>query len=463
MRPRRSTTLLLCLLPLVGWAVPGCPESGGDRSAGGSFWEGLETGPDGTVRPAAPEETPAEKPAWSLASLFTSGASGDAKEGNYTVLLSACTSPTGHVQQAKRYKQATERHAGWKNLFIVHKTDHSLLYWGRYKRLDDARPNLKKAKAYRTPTKLRVYAKAIIVPMPGKEDPGPAEWRLDNAPRKWVYTVLRATFYDVPEADYIGRRKFALDYCRQLRKEGIEAYYKHDVAQSIVTIGLFDASAVEFVRKGKRIQRIVRNGRVKAIFRRFPNLAVNGREKLITTIDVKTGKKRKTPAPTYLTEVPRSDAFQTASAGPRQAATSAAPGIIACELRIVRVADGSVLCATGGRTTTDNIENLARVLVHKLGKDPKAKGKSIAVASFRDRTKTPQGLVMADEFAFKAMAALLESGWFIVRERVDLSKVAPGKALDDPAVVKSPNVRQKVAHLDYVVLGSVALSEPSGS
>jgi len=241
-----------------------------------------------------------------LADLFKKkpDTSGGAKEGTYTILLAVCRSPAGHVNQAKHYKFYTEKHAGWKHMFILHKENHSLLYWGKYKTTKAAQPNLKKAKAYKTPTGIKVYSKAIVVPVPGKQV-GPPEWRLTDTPSKYVFTILRATFHDVPEADYIGRRQFAVDYCEQLRKKGVAAYYHHDPTQSIVTIGLYERGAVAEVRKGKKYQRLVRDQRIKDTFKRYPHLAVNGRQKIITMVAPKTGKKYQTPASTYLMIIPR--------------------------------------------------------------------------------------------------------------------------------------------------------------
>ena len=237
--------------------------------------------------------------------LFTRSASGDAEDGTYTILLAICRGPGSHIEQAKYYKKATEKHAGWKNLLVLHKENHSLLYWGRYRTVADAQPNLKKAKAYLTPAKIKVYSKAIVVPMPGTENPGPSEWDLAKTSDKYRYTVLRAAFYDVPEADYVGRRQFAVDYCRLLRRKNVPAYFKHDAAQSIVTIGLFDKDAVSVVKSGQKYRQVVRDQRINSVFKQYPYVAVNGRQKLVSSVDAKTGRAVKTPVTTYLIRIPR--------------------------------------------------------------------------------------------------------------------------------------------------------------
>ncbi len=250
--------------------------------------------------------------------------SGGAKEGNFTILLHICRG-TGmsHIEEAKLYKANTEKYAGWDNLFIVHKEDHSLLFWGRYARLDDAQPNLKKAKEYLTPAKIKVYAKAIVVPLPGKEEVGPPEWNLDNTDPNYVYTVLVAEFHDV-----LGYRDFAFQYCKYLRGEGRLAFYRHTATGSVVTIGLFKKAAITDTSKDGKTTRTINDPAITALFRQFPKLAVNGREDKVAVVDPKTNQvvidpktklPRKIAAPSYLTVIPREKAPNAAATKPRAA------------------------------------------------------------------------------------------------------------------------------------------------
>ncbi|HUT00891.1 MAG TPA: hypothetical protein VM031_00440 [Phycisphaerae bacterium] len=457
----RANRFMLCLALLAGWFPSGCREAAPSRPKPRAWWDQNATTP--TPQPASP--TRAEESKNLLAGLFgPSPSSGGAKDGNYTILLSVCRGPGSHVKQAKYYKEATERHAGWKHLFIVHREHHSLLYWGKYKTMKDAQPNLKKAKVYRTPAKLPVYAKAILVPIPGKEDPGPAEWKLTNTPPEYVYSVLVAEFYDVVEAGYMGRRKFAVDYCRQLRQKNLPAYYKHDPGSSIVAVGLFDRSAVQFLRKGNRVERVLRDKRIRQLFKQFPNIAVNGRQKLLTAINPKTRKTQKIPAPTYLMKIPREPVGPTAVAGKaRPAGQKAPPEAVTCELKVVQVSNGTVVTAVRGVGRTDRLPRLAQLLVSKIDKDSATKGKPLAVADFRDRGKKPRADGLCEELAYRTMAALLREGWFEVKQRVSLRKALPEKDLDNPDAVKIPKVRQKLSGLEYVVMGGVVVSELGGS
>ena len=251
--------------------------------------------------------------------------SGGAEKGNYTILLYVCRGPGSHIAQAKRYKANTEKYAGWKYLFIVHKEDHSLLFWGKYAKLKDAQPNLKTAKAYLTPAKVKVFTKAIVVPLPGKERVGPPEWDLDKTDPKYVYTVLVAEFHDVPDAvdergksaPYVGREKFAVDLCKQLRQQGMAAFYKHSTVDSIVTVGLFGKNAIQDINQKGKIVRKVNDPAINMIFQKMPKLAVNGREKILTTVDARTKRHKKVPAPSYLMRIPRETIQNAATTKPR--------------------------------------------------------------------------------------------------------------------------------------------------
>ena len=313
---RRCAAFLACVgfvlcavTPWAGCSAAAGPSAGGTDAPKHDLWGKDEPSPAPTADGAGSASAGRADPhAGGLLDIFKGkDTSGGAEDGAFTILLTICNSPSGHAEQAKYYKQATEKHAGWKYLFVVHKEDHSELYWGKYKTREDAEPNLKKAREYTTPANVQVFATAVVMPVPGKDDIGPPEWRLDTTPDKYVYTVMLAEFYDVPQANYVGRRKFAVEYCQQLREKGFAAYYRHDPASSIVTVGLFEASAVVLIKKGDKTQRDVRDPRINALFAQFPNLAVNGRQMLIRAVKGETKQVQQIPASTFLMVIPRED------------------------------------------------------------------------------------------------------------------------------------------------------------
>lgn len=215
---------------------------------------------------------------------------------DYTILLWVLSDPQTHPTDAKQLKESIERQTGWENIFIVNKTNHSALYWGKYRTPKAAQANLKLAKSYHTSAGIPLFAKSIIMPLPGKQI-GPGEWNLANATGK--HTVIVAVFYNVSEADYVGRKRFAVQYCKQLRDEGFEAYYRHGPAKSFITIGAFGASAVEKVTEGKKTRIIIHEQRIKEIMKRFPFLAVNGRKQYVVKFDPKTRRQKRVASRSY--------------------------------------------------------------------------------------------------------------------------------------------------------------------
>ncbi|MDY7009364.1 MAG: hypothetical protein SVV80_01245 [Planctomycetota bacterium] len=226
------------------------------------------------------------------------------QEDHYSILLSVHNDPANHVQHADYYKKVLTEEIGWRDVFVVHKGGHSEVFWGRYRTLKDAERNLKTAKEYRAANGAAIFAKAIVIPFPGK-DTGPAEWNLNNAPESVYYSLLVSIFRDDPENNYVGRRRFAVDYCRRLREGGYEAYFQHGPAVSHVTIGAFGKKAVT-VGKGPRGETMkINEPAIKLLQKDFEFLALNGRSVDEVIRDQRTGKQiRLARKKTYLIRVP---------------------------------------------------------------------------------------------------------------------------------------------------------------
>ena len=244
-----------------------------------------------------------QAPAWSPLKRSAAGSPGGAKEvkEGYGVLLQVFTNPASHAEDANYYKTQTERLAKWEGLFIVTKGDHSELYWGRFPTMEAAAETLKTAKAYRSPAGIAVYPQALVVPL-GGEDVGPAEWNLSSAPGD--YTVVVAVFYDLREAKYFGRKQNAVEYCRQLRDQGHDAYYHHGPSQSTVSVGAFPASAVKKVVTEEAVRLDILDPRVDLIVKQFKQLAVNGYSEKRTVVDPATGMAKQVTAEPYLAHIP---------------------------------------------------------------------------------------------------------------------------------------------------------------
>jgi len=232
---------------------------------------------------------------------FSFARAGADNKGRYTILLYTFIGPR-HVEQSAYYKRSTEKMAGWKGLYVVHEDNLSKLFWGKYRSFEAAQPHLKRAHQFQTKARVKVYAGALVVAVPG-EDVGPAEWNLRGA--EGAYSVVVAVFFDVPKEGYAGRKKFAADYCRRLRKNGYEAYYFHGANRSAVSIGAFGAECVKQVRHGDHAEIIPNDPRIKKIMADFPRLAVNGSGKAVSIFNPNTRQYDTVIQKTYLVKIPR--------------------------------------------------------------------------------------------------------------------------------------------------------------
>ncbi len=97
----------------------------------------------------------------------------------------------------------------------------------------------------------------------GETASGPPEWDLANA--DGVYTLQVGVTYNT--AEFRERVQAAVDWVRDLRSRGHEAYYYHDASKSLVTVGRFDESAVTTGSDGRpRYSSAVRELRAKEEF-----------------------------------------------------------------------------------------------------------------------------------------------------------------------------------------------------
>ncbi len=208
-------------------------------------------------------------------------------EDAHTILLEILRDPATHVRDANYYREMLEKNAGWKGVFVIHKAGHSELFWGRYSSVGAAQENLGKAKAYRPPSGDPIFAKAIVVPLPGK-DIGPAEWNLKNA--KAAYSLLVAVFKDDPERKYVGRRRRAVELCEQLRKSHCEAYFHHGRTSSDVTVGAFPPQSIGIRRTRTGPQLDIRDPKIRLLQKQFPHLLLNGNTIADVRRDPRTGR-----------------------------------------------------------------------------------------------------------------------------------------------------------------------------
>ena len=227
------------------------------------------------------------------------GRKADDSGDQYSILLMTVPGAQ-HIQQAKYFEEQTRKQTGWRDVYLVHKEDHSLLFRGKYTSIEHAEKYLRQAKKFRSRAGTQPFPRAMTVPLAGKVI-GPPEWNIENV--QCDYTVLIATFHNTEEV--AGRKKAAVETCRWLRERGWDAYYHHGLTESGVMIGRFDRSVAKMVqRPGHPPEMMVISPKVKAVQKEFPQLAINGAQELKVHKDAKTGKVYKVPVRTKLIHHP---------------------------------------------------------------------------------------------------------------------------------------------------------------
>ena len=150
----------------------------------------------------------------------------------------------------------------------------------------------------------------------------------------------------------------------------------------------------------------------------------------------------------------------SASQAPQPAVLPAAPaGTVSCDVRIIRVSDGTAVGEAGGRCQADDLQSLAKALVGKLKDDMLVRDETIAVGSLRNRSGGEAGKIVADEVADKIAGALISAKWFEVKERIDLRGLLEEKDLETAAIVQNPKLKQKLGGIKYLLIGGVTVSQ----
>ncbi len=243
---------------------------------------------------------------WILAAMaiLTTGCLPIAEEGdpNYTILLAAVSGPI-HVDTVRDMKQDVEARTEWDDLFVLHEDGMSYLYKGEYVSINGARWDLRKVHRFKI-EKIKPFERAMTVALPSTLI-GPPEYDLTRA--RGTYTLVVAKFYDVPKQGYIGRQRYAIDHCKNLREEGHDAFYYHSGVNSYVTVGNFPESAYRMGISDNDVptKDIVYDPKLAKLMEDFRALAVNGNVEyqIITSRRGTAGQKRTSIS--YIMKIPK--------------------------------------------------------------------------------------------------------------------------------------------------------------
>ncbi|MSR29281.1 MAG: hypothetical protein EXS03_06885 [Phycisphaerales bacterium] len=262
----------------AAWSVPGAPQIGQRKAP-----------PPTDESPAAKDPTPP--------------AAGD--DRRWSVLLMSFTGDDHRQLAITACEQIRKRHPTLAEAFVRTKTKGSVVVVGRFKSPKDpeAKPTLKNAQSV-VDGGVRPFARAMLTRWESSRDqnPGPLDLRharVINPEARRLYSMEVAVWSDFGSAELSVEeiRKKAEAHTRQLRTQGIEAYYFHDddKRMSIVTIGVFGEDAYN-------PQTMLYSDAVEAVKKRYPNLLVNGEELMRLK---RPGSSETTPEQTLLVEVPQ--------------------------------------------------------------------------------------------------------------------------------------------------------------
>ncbi len=168
------------------------------------------------------------------------------KGARYTIYCTAFSGPM-HVQEATDAKSKIFETTKDKNWYVVHEQDQSTLYYGYYqtfehqdnaKEADRAHKDLDRVRAMTNTMEERPFAHAQPVPLIAPDPAAPPEWNLANAKGYWTLQI--GAYKDSPE-----RKQYAVDAVRELRKNGVDAYYYHGETTSSVCVGAWPKEALQ--------------------------------------------------------------------------------------------------------------------------------------------------------------------------------------------------------------------------
>jgi len=156
--------------------------------------------------------------------------------------------------------------------------------------------------------------------------------------------------------------------------------------------------------------------------------------------------------------LPFTSTYRDAHAELKPLRASHAGCTIQCDLRIVNVMDGSSPASASGEATTAQLDKLATALAAKLREGMLIKNESIAVVGLRNRNGTGPSRALTDQLADKLQGELIRTGWFDVKERIELRGVLDEQELESAGLVKNTGARKKLAGVKYVVIGGVTVN-----
>jgi hypothetical protein len=176
------------------------------------------------------------------------------KDAKWTIFCSVVGGP-GHIQRAKQFKAELAEETKSNKWYVVHEEDKSTIYYGFYRTIDHGTKegaiaqadraglaNLKN-RAGESPLQLCSF---LQLDRPAPE--ASAEWDLGSYtrnPRQFWSLQIAAYTADATDDKGHDRKWAAVESVKELRAQGIPAFFHHSEAISIVCVGMWPEEAVK--------------------------------------------------------------------------------------------------------------------------------------------------------------------------------------------------------------------------
>mgnify|MGYP006294874351 CR=1 FL=1 len=132
-------------------------------------------------------------------------------------------------------------------------------------------------------------------------------------------------------------------------------------------------------------------------------------------------------------------------------------GLVACEVRLVRVRDGRVLCQVSGMGQYDQLSLFAEALAEELKEQfPPGRNGELAVATTRNRRQSERGEFYAQEMSQYLFRELSFDSPLGVATELNLTGLVSEDKKDNPRIVLEPALRKELRGVRYVVLSGLA-------
>jgi hypothetical protein len=167
-------------------------------------------------------------------------------DAQYTILCRDFPEPT-HVQDSRDAQHVLLETTKMNKWYIVHASDHSTLYYGFYRTIDQRDPkdgaegkraidDLNAIRTITTPDGTRLFSASLPVGIDTPDPEANPAWDITKSTGYWSIEI--AAFANSPD-----RKQRAVQAVRDARADGVEAYYYHSPTASSVCIGSWPKEA----------------------------------------------------------------------------------------------------------------------------------------------------------------------------------------------------------------------------